>query len=318
MISLIDLLTEHSGLSTSDVHQIIRTAPRRYKVYSIEKRSGGLREIAQPAKEVKLLQRILLERFLSELPVHKCATAYIQDRSLIDNVAPHSGHHPVLKMDFRNFFPSIHGADWIKYCRSNNVLSDTDANLSSLLFFRKAKQEKTLKLSIGAPSSPMLSNILMHDFDVIVAAAADQRSITYTRYADDITFSGQRIGMLKEMLEVVISAIKVSKGPKLQVNRDKTIFVTSKFQRRVTGLVLTNQGKVSIGRDRKRLIRAQVHHFICGTLRPEDLRKLTGYLAFVNSVEPDFLTTLNHYYGIDVLHVLSAASAVAPRQKNLR
>lgn len=301
MRELLPLLCRSSGMARHDVERIIRTAPRRYKVYEIPKRSGGKREIAQPSRELKFLQRILVQEILVNLPVHPAATAYFAGAKILSNATLHAGGAPILKMDFKDFFPSIHGVDWLRYCREKSIFSDDDAVASANLLFRKVKGEKTLKLSIGAPSSPVLSNILLFNFDSRVAAEANRRKITYSRYADDMTFSGQRIGMLKDMLEVVARAARFNDGPKLTLNKDKTNYVTTKHQRKVTGLVLSNDGSVGVGRDKRRIVRAKVHHVITGKLPAEERAELLGYLLFINDVEPEFLRRLNEYYRCDVL-----------------
>jgi RNA-directed DNA polymerase len=81
-----------------------------------------MREIAQPAREVKMLQRILIDHLLLTLPVHHAARAYRKGLSIRDNAAPHAGSHPILKMDFKDFFPSIRSSDWEKHCNENNIL----------------------------------------------------------------------------------------------------------------------------------------------------------------------------------------------------
>jgi hypothetical protein len=304
MTRLISLIVTETGLSADDVHRIIRTAPQRYKVFEIQKRTGGMREIAQPAREVKLLQRILLERFLINLPVHDAAKAYRTGLSIRDNAAPHAGNGPILKMDFQNFFPSIRSHDWLDYCKTNNVFEAEDRLLSSMILFRKAKREQLLKLSIGAPSSPMVSNILMHSFDALVAAEADRKKIVYTRYADDLTFSGQRIGMLKDMIEFVHDTTRQMNSPKLTVNTEKTTFVTAKTRRVVTGVTLSNSGQLSLGHDRKRLLSAQIHHAIRGKLNVDELKMLIGYLAFAKVVEPSFLDRMYKKYGFEQIRRL--------------
>lgn len=300
MGNLINTLSVQSGLSPSDVRLILRTAPRRYKVYSIPKKSGGERIIAQPAREVKLLQRALMSTLLENLPVHENAKAYKMGTSLLDNAQPHSGQSPILKIDFADFFPSIHGIDWLRYCVQSAILDREDSVLSANLLFRLAKHERTLKLSIGAPSSPLISNILMYKFDEIILREATKRKISYTRYADDLTFSGQRVGMLKDMPGIVEKAIREAKGPRLSINKSKTTYVTSRFQRRVTGLVLANDGTVGIGRDKKRLIRSKVHRAINGKLDAKQASELAGYLAYVNSVDPELILSLESTYGIKV------------------
>jgi RNA-directed DNA polymerase len=297
MSELLNLLIAESGMDIDDLKRVIRTAPKRYKVFQIEKRSGGKREIAQPARELKRLQRILMEYVLAPLPVHPAATAYRKGLSILDNAKPHGGSGPILKLDFSDFFPSIRAEDWLLYCAENQLLSVEDRKISAQLLFRQAKFERLLKLSIGAPSSPMLSNILMARFDEAIATEADRRKIVYTRYADDLTFSGQRAGMLKDMVKEVERAVRRMDRPKLRINAEKTTFITAATKRSVTGIVLANDGSVGIGRDRKRLLSSRVHHAIVDKLAREDLQKLAGELAYVNVVEPEFIAWLHKKYG---------------------
>ena len=304
MSDLFVWLMDETGFSKEDLDAIIRTAPRRYKTYEIDKRSGGKREIAQPAKEVKFLQYLLMEKILRDRPVHFCAKAYKKDTSILDNAKVHAGKSPVLKMDFKDFFPSIHGVDWRRYCLKHKLMDMKDIEISSSIFFRKAKREKTLKLSIGAPSSPTLCNILLYEFDEYVFEKARSKKIRYTRYADDMTFSGQRIGMLKDMLRVVEAGIRQTMCPKLSINDKKTNFVTTRFQRNVTGLVLSNDGEVGIGRDKERLLRARVHHAVTGRLTNDELKKLSGYLSFVKSVDLEAYDRLKYKYGSENINLL--------------
>jgi len=306
MGELFSWLMSETGLASGDLGEIIRTAPRRYKVYSIEKRSGGQREIAQPAKELKYLQYCLIERLGPSLELHACATAYRRGKSILDNAASHSGSSAILKMDFKDFFPSIHGVDWRNYCHRRNLLDIEDIEISSMILFRKAKGEKTLKLSIGAPSSPLISNAMMYDFDEYVSAKASKRHLVYTRYADDITFSGQRIGILRDMLKVVPAAIRATRCAKLHINHEKTNFVTTKYSRNVTGLVLGNGGEVGIGREKRRLLRARVHRALQGNVPQEELLKLSGYLSFTNSVDSSAVAALRKKYGeVEISRLMS-------------
>jgi RNA-directed DNA polymerase len=299
MSRLIPLITAETGLAEHDVIRLIRSAPRRYKVFKIPKRSGGEREIAQPAREIKLLQRVLLEKVLSALPVHDAAFAYRKGYSVSMNGSIHAGSGPILKMDFRDFFPSIRAEDWLLFCRNAGIFDEADAELSAHILFRRAKHEHILKLSIGAPSSPMLSNILLVPFDTTVASEAARRDIRYTRYADDLTFSGQRIGMLKDMTEVVKLAVRQLQRPKLVINSEKTTFVTAKHRRVVTGITLANDGSVGLGRQKRRLLFATVHHAIHGKLSSSEMLKLSGDLAWANVAEPSFLRKLERKYGFE-------------------
>lgn len=302
MSELLKALVSESGLSESDVISIALTAPKRYKTYKIPKRNGGFREISQPAKEVKLLQRIFAETFLNKISLSDAATAYRPGVSIRDNAAAHARGNSILKFDFKDFFPSIQSDDWEMYCQEKGIFSNEfDVRLSSnLLFFRKSKNS-ILRLAIGAPSSPVLSNVLMKEFDDAVLSAIEKDSVIYTRYADDMTFSASRAYNLVDVEKYLRRVIKETRYPKLRLNEEKTVFATSKYRRFVTGLVLTDNGTVSLGHERKREISAGVHRYKCGKLDLVATEKLSGMLAFVNAVEPSFLQRLETRYGQDVI-----------------
>src|SRR5690554_1953604 len=112
MVSLLRAVASETGLSEVVVQRSIQSAPHRNKHYKISKRSGGKRLISQPAIEVKLLQRAFADVYLSKLPVHPAAMAYRTGLSILDNAKVHAGSGSILKMDFRDFFPSIRKASW--------------------------------------------------------------------------------------------------------------------------------------------------------------------------------------------------------------
>ena len=315
MSTVARVLSEASGLTAHDVRRIALSAPRRYKVYSIPKRTGGFRVIAQPAREVKLLQRIFVAQFLSEMPVHKCAMAYKANTSILHNAAMHRGAgRPILKMDFQDFFPSLRDSDWAHYCRHNGVaLNDEDLELSTRLLFRRVTGVRGLRLAIGAPASPHLSNMLMFEFDKLIYDFALTEQVAYSRYADDLTFSASRTGFLTGIRRKVESIIKELDSPRLVVNNNKTVLATAKYKRTVTGLVLANDGSVTIGRDRKRLIHSAVHRASTGQLDAGQIQELSGLLGFVHAAEPSFLDTLKRKYGSDVVLQIQHAERV-PRE----
>ena len=305
MSEILRLLSIETGLSDVAVRRIMTSAPVRYKEYFIPKRNGELRKIAQPAREVKLLQRALISKFLTFLPIHPSATAYRTGLSIRDNAIPHVGRGPILKLDFRDFFPSIRSQDWVSYCKDTGCLqNEEDVHLTALLLFQRQSGHRLLRLAIGAPSSPMLSNILMFDFDARITEAVAHDRVAYTRYADDLTFSAPRTGFLNGVLKKVATTIRSLKYPKLEINGDKTKFVTSKYHRTVTGLTITNDARVTIGRQNKREIHASVHKALYNRLNSEQMQILSGKLAYVNSVEPEFLLILRRKYGDHIISII--------------
>lgn len=301
-----------TGFTHSHLWSIIYSAPERYKVFTIAKRTGGRREIAQPSTELKIVQRAFVDLILKELPIHHSAKAYRGGMSIRDNAIVHAGTNPILKMDFKNFFPSIIEDDWRKYCFENPILSDADFEISKKILFRRPKFGRKLRLSIGAPSSPILSNVLMWKFDETLEKHLLEHEVAYSRYADDLTFSGPRLGHLYVVEKLVRRTLSEISYPDLKINSNKTKMITSKYGRKVTGLTLSNDGKITIGKFKKRNIRVMIDHYKKGKLSDPSVEKLHGLLCFAKSVEPEYVEGLIEKYGMKIVGELFS---VSPKRK---
>lgn len=106
-----------TGMTLAEVVRIASIGPKRYKVYQIAKRSGGMRTICHPSRELKSLQYVFLREILCILPVHEAATAYKHGSSIKANAAAHISSRVILKFDFENFFPSITVEDWAEFTK---------------------------------------------------------------------------------------------------------------------------------------------------------------------------------------------------------
>ena len=262
-----------------------------------------MRTIAQPAREVKVLQYWVMEHVLKSLFVHPAATGYRKGSNIADNAQRHIHGRFLLKLDFKDFFPSLKAKDFKVYAAQHvPTLTGDEVEALTRILFWKPRGTNGLHLSIGAPSSPLLSNILLGEFDEMVAALCSDIGTSYTRYADDLSLSTNDPLALRWVEEGVISICRGLSTPTLVINPAKTVRVSKKTARRVTGLVITNDQKVSLGRDVKRRIRATVHRFVRGQLSAEEQLQLKGMLAYVNSVEPEFLERLRRKYGADVIY----------------
>lgn len=287
---LIISLSHWSGLSVPDVEHIVATAPRRYKVFSIPKRNGGLREIAQPSRELKVLQNLVVRRILHLLPLHDAAHGYVKGRGIKSNAAAHVSSHYLLKLDLQDFFPSIRPHDLTKHLRAYapDLLSAEEVMQVRDIVFWKPKGDRTSRLCIGAPSSPFLSNTLMIDLDTSLAGFAAELGVTYTRYADDMAFSCMEKDVLPKIQQMATAAIEASLSPRLRVNYEKTVHISRAHRRMLTGIVLNAVGEISIGRERKRVIRSMVHRQSLGQLSELQVLELQGLLAFAHDIEPVF------------------------------
>jgi RNA-directed DNA polymerase len=297
---LIDQIIQAIPMPHEILGYIIRSAPYRYKVFQIPKRGNkGFRTIAQPAREVKRLQYWVIENYLKKLPVHPAATAFKTSVNIRHNVYAHAKRPYLLKLDFTDFFPSIKSNDFRQYLDDKKYidLSEMDVALLLRILFWRPKTDRDLVLSIGAPSSPLLSNIIMFDFDQLISEWCLHKTIQYTRYADDMSFSMYNKEQRQETLRFVEALVRELRYPRLSINENKTVFCSKASRRRVTGLIITNNATVSLGRERKRTIRSKVYQYKQGKLSHEEILSLKGMISFARSVEPAFVRALEKRYG---------------------
>lgn len=303
---LFQRLLARTPLTERDLVILIATAPARYKDHYINKRNNrGKRLISQPTKEIKFLQKLLVEHELSFLPIHTAAIAYQKGLSIKDYAEPHATSRYLLKLDFNDFFLSLHSDALDHKLQQDTTFSKTERWLICNLLCRRPKKTSILRLSIGAPSSPFVSNYLMHEFDEKLSMFCSSNEIRYTRYADDLALSSSRPGILDEAKAYVINLLQELSYLRLSLNHEKTVNVSKKNKRTLTGLTLSNEGATSIGRDEKRKIRATFHAFTQGKLSIEEIVKLRGKLAFINAIDPAFVLALLQKYDISNLREVS-------------
>lgn len=295
---LVKQLSIDIGILPGHLREIIRTAPLRYKVFTIPKKNGGVREVAQPAREVKKIQRWIVEKLTPLLPIHEVTTAYKINSSIKKNAGPHADNNFLLKVDFKNFFPSILRSDIERHLdmHCSEHYDESAIALIAHCLCWAPNRTPPLRLCIGAPSSPLISNSILYSFDSIIFDAAQKNGIIYTRYADDISISCSKRGKLDEMLALIEATLKEMDYPSITINASKTIFASRKGHRFVTGIVLTPEKKLSVGRDRKKLVRAMYYRFRIGLLSEKEQARLAGLLAFVESIEPGFKDRLKNSY----------------------
>lgn len=282
------------------------TCPHRYKIYKIPKRnSKGLRTIAHPSKELKFIQKIIISYLSDKLPVHKCAYAYKLGISIKENAMVHLNTKYLLKMDFTNFFPSITPVLFFSALEKSGLeFDDSDKFLLRNFLFCRFDRSAPLKLSIGAPSSPLISNFIMFWFDEELESMCDKKEINYTRYADDLTFSTRVKNILFDVPDIVIKSLETNTEGHIKINESKTVFASKAHNRHVTGVTLSNDDVLSIGRERKRLISSMIHKFVNNLLDEENVLELHGLLSFASHIEPDFYKRMCKKYGESSLEKL--------------
>ena len=293
---ILEKLCRDLTLPVAFVLSIARGASHEYKTYDIPKRSGGFRTIHHPSRRLKAIQRWLLTNVILRLPTHEAAMAYRVGRSTLDNARPHVGSDYLLRMDFLSFFESISSRDLRAYIRERAHLF-VDWNSEDVDFFCDIVC-KNDALTIGAPTSPALSNVICFDLDQALQTHCQVRSIEYTRYADDLFFSTRTPNILitlENEVPRICGSLAFPSG--LRVNASKTRHSSKRGTRRVTGVVLGSDEKPYVGRALKRRIRAQIHHL--ERLNPTERLALAGIIAYVIGYDPNFMNSLINKYGFE-------------------
>lgn len=303
-IGLIRSVAASAGISPSSARRVARSAAHRYKVYTIPKKDGGSRTVAQPAREVKALQRSLISELEKSLPIHPAATAYRRGLSILDNAGEHKNAQYLLKLDFESFFPSIGQEALRSHLLKCAPEMFSEAEVSFILDLALWMGDGRRSLCIGAPSSPFLSNSVMFDFDDRVTQMCDAHQVVYTRYSDDIALSSRTPGVLDGIERGLGEIVRALEYPRLRLNDTKRRAVSRAAGMYVTGLTLANQGYVTVGRARKRGVRAGVQRYLNGMLDAAAIEKLRGELAFVLSIESSFREVLLRTYGPRALDLL--------------
>ncbi len=251
-----------------------------YAQRAIPKRGGGERMIHAPPPALKSVQRAILERLLAPLGCHEAACGFVAGRSIVDNARPHVGRTVVANADIRHCFPSVRWPLVLAALRRDLGARLGQQAISLLADLCTAQGA----LPVGAPTSPALLNRVLCRTDDVLHRNAQRLGARYTRYADDLTFSGgsEAVGLIK-LAERTLARIGLMLDP-----RKTNVFRRGRRQM-VTGLVVNDE--VGVPRAARRRLRAAVHRVECGRVphwqgRPQEVAALQGRLGFVAMVNP--------------------------------
>ena len=286
----------------------LRGTPVEYRAFEVPKRTGGTRTIHAPAAPLKALQRRVLRRLLARLSAHAAATAYERGQSIATHAARHVGRAVVVKLDLHDFFGSTPARRVDDYFRTIGWDADAAGLLARLCTHGGA-------LPQGAPTSPRLSNLVNVRLDARLAALAGRFGATYSRYADDLTFSCpesapiplrsiavyKQAGLLQrwEQTGSIAPPPRIAdRVPNLLVNaagfivedegyrlhRRKKLVIARSHQRQVvTGLVVND--RLNLPRRTRRLLRAVEHRKATGRAATMTDERLAGWRALRRMVE---------------------------------
>jgi RNA-directed DNA polymerase len=287
---------------------------RHYHYWILAKQSGSIRLIEVPKPRMKEIQRQILAQILDTVPPHPAAHGFLKGRSIKTFIAPHVGQRVLLRMDLRDFFPSFAAARIQAFFRTlgypetvADLLAGTCTNaVPRDAWSRAAFGEDPLHLwerrgeawalysrphlPQGAPTSPALANLCIYRADCRLTGLARSVGAEYTRYADDLAFSGsEALEVRVERFSTHVAAILFEEG--FAVNHRKTRIMRQGVRQHLAGLV-ANQ-RMNVMRPDFDRLKAMLNN--CVRLGPESQNReghphfrshLEGRVGFVETINP--------------------------------
>jgi retron-type reverse transcriptase len=273
-----------------------------YVSFTVPKRSGGVRTLSAPHRTLAAAQEWVLQNIVSRLPTEPPAHGFIAGRSILTNAQPHAGRAVVVNMDLEGFFPSI------TFPRVRSVFqrlgySPAVATVLALLCTECPRRPVEYAgkpyhvatgprgLPQGACTSPGLSNQVARRLDKRLAGLAAKLGLTYTRYADDLTFSGD--AAVNDKVGYLMARVRhVAQEEGFAVNEKKSRVLRRNAAQRVTGLVVND--RPGVARAEVRRLRAILHRARREGLdaqdrdgRPNFRAWLRGKIAYVSMARPE-------------------------------
>lgn len=235
------------GFPARTLYGLSNNLEKHYHNVFIPKSDGSKRKLSVPDLILKRVQKSIADNILVQYPISRYAKAYKAGSSVQQNAQPHVGKKKILKLDIEGFFDNILYSQVKEIVFCEEKYSEPIRILLTMLCYYKES------LPQGAPTSPAITNIIMFDFDETVGAFCNKKNIAYTRYCDDMTFSGD----FDE--REIISFVKgeLCKFGLFLKNR-KTAVIPATKRQMVTGIVVNE--KINITKDYKKNIRQEIYY----------------------------------------------------------
>lgn len=295
-IETIQDLAAHSGLSSRQLLHLAFAGRGAYTTFHLTKKSGGTRLIQRPTYPLRIVQRWILRNILDHLQTTPSSFGFERGSKLRLHALEHVGARAVLTLDIRNFFPSISVARVTQVYRTAGYPSSAASILARLCTCAGT-------LPQGAPSSPRLANLVCFRMDRRLSQFAEQKELVYSRYADDMSFSGSNASVLAKARPFISHIIRDSG---FRLNSVKTRCGGPQGRRTVTGLVLAQEG-VGIGRWRLRELRVRIQRaHVEGD--GSGVSAIQGWLDYVSDTDPNRYQLLVRY--IERLRMKSEVSGL--------
>lgn len=251
-----ELLSSFNLVNTSDIKKINKilygisnNIDLNYEEIIIKKKNKNLRYLNEPSPILKSIQKRILKNVLEEKMISKCAYAYKKGLSTILNAKSHVGCKVILKLDIENFFDNINFCKVYNSCFNESLYpKKLGMLLTNLCVYND-------RLPQGSPTSGYISNIVLRNFDCNIDAYCKDKNINYTRYSDDMTFSGDFD--IRKLIKYVNELLYKER---FRLNKSKIKVVLNTTRQQVTGIVVNE--KINLSKNYKRKIRQEVYYIL--------------------------------------------------------
>ena len=232
----------------------------RYCQFSIPKKNGGTRTIYSPNHTLKNILYYLNEIFNILYQPNNSAYGFVHGKSIVDNARKHQNNNYVFNIDLSDFFTSIDQARvWGRLqAKPYRLKKEMASIIAGLCSIKLEMPDNTVRFVLpqGAPTSPVLSNMICEKLDWLLSKLARKYKVVYSRYADDITFSSQHNVYQKDS-DFRKELWAIIEGQRFKINPAKTRLIVSNYRQEVTGLIVNS--KVNVTRRYVKNIRTILH-----------------------------------------------------------
>ncbi len=251
---------------------------KKYKTFKIKKRNGTFREINAPKFELKLIQKWILLNVLEKIEFSSSAMAFVKYKNGIkENAFSHKGHKYILKLDLKDFYPSI------TFTMVKKMFIDAGfSEFESRVFTHFCTYKK--ELPQGGVTSPYISNLIFKNIDKKIEQYSNSKDIVYTRYADDLIFSSNDKSSLLSIKYYIYKLI--NKHSRFKINEEKTKLLSSGQHQRITGITINNN-ELKVSKNIKQEVRMTLYNLFKNNefSSKHNKQELIGYIAFVHLIE---------------------------------
>ncbi|WP_339238864.1 reverse transcriptase family protein [Paenibacillus sp. FSL R5-0517] len=235
------------GIDIQKLSYYIVSSDGFYTEHNLPKSNGGIRKITMPSLHLKEIQRWILDNILYRFSISESAYGFVRDRNIKDNASLHVNQPSVINFDIKDFFPSIKFEQVFLLFHSNGYTKEISYSLAKLCTYNGT-------LPQGAPSSPCIANILCNILDKRISNLVLNLGYRYSRYADDITISGD--GKIKGLIPYIVNIIE---SENFNVNLNKMRIQENIPYKEITGLMVGETVKVK----RKYKKKLEQHIYYC-------------------------------------------------------